>query len=47
MSYSRSEAKAWAKKNWRGACNVIMPSFTSDLKTLNEARHPSRRAAQY
>ncbi len=45
MSYSRSEAKAWAKKNWRGACNVIMPSFTSDLKTLNEAgiRHDVRR----
>lgn len=36
MSYTRDEAKAWAAKNWRGCCNVIMPSFTSDLSQLNE-----------
>jgi dihydrodipicolinate synthase/N-acetylneuraminate lyase len=45
MKYSRSEAKDWAKENWRGVCNVIMPSFTTDLSALNEAaiRHDVRR----
>lgn len=36
MEYSRSEAKKWAAENWKGVCNVIMPSFTSDLSGLNE-----------
>lgn len=35
--YAPSEAKAWAAKNWRGVCNVIMPSFSEDLSNLNEA----------
>ena len=45
MKHVRSELKAWAKRDWRGACNVIMPSFSSDLRTLNEAgiRHDVRR----
>ncbi len=45
MTYAREDAKAWANKNWRGVCNVIMPSFTDDLSGLNEAaiRHDVRR----
>ena len=43
--YSRAEAKAWAREKFRGACNVILPSYTSDLRSLNEAaiRHDVRR----
>lgn len=43
--YTRAEAKSWARENFRGACNVIIPSYTSDLTTLNEAaiRHDVRR----
>lgn len=43
--YTRSEAKSWARETFRGACNVIIPSYTSDLKTLNEMaiRHDVRR----
>jgi 4-hydroxy-tetrahydrodipicolinate synthase len=43
--YTRAEAKGWARETFRGACNVIIPSYTSDLKALNEAaiRHDVRR----
>ena len=43
--YTRAEAKSWARETFRGACNVIIPSYTSDLKTLNEVaiRHDVRR----
>jgi 4-hydroxy-tetrahydrodipicolinate synthase len=43
--YTRAEAKAWARETFRGACNVIIPSFTSDLRSLNETaiRHDVRR----
>jgi 4-hydroxy-tetrahydrodipicolinate synthase len=43
--YTRSEAKAWARETFHGACNVIIPSYTSDLRSLNEAaiRHDVRR----
>jgi dihydrodipicolinate synthase/N-acetylneuraminate lyase len=45
VHHSRAEAKDWAAANWRGVCNVIMPSFSSDLRRLNEAgiRHDVRR----
>ena len=45
MKYSRSEAKEWAAEEWRGVCNVILPSFTDDLRRLNERaiRHDVRR----
>lgn len=44
-SYTRSEAKSWARETFHGACNVIIPSYTSDLRSLNEAgiRHDVRR----
>ncbi|MGH8957696.1 MAG: dihydrodipicolinate synthase family protein [Acidimicrobiia bacterium] len=43
--YTRAEAKSWARETWRGACNVIIPSYTADLKSLNEPgiRHDVRR----
>jgi len=45
MHYRKSEAKSWAREHMRGVCNVIMPTFTSDLKSLNEQaiRHDVRR----
>jgi dihydrodipicolinate synthase/N-acetylneuraminate lyase len=43
--YTRGEAKAWARETFHGACNVIIPSYTSDLRSLNEdaIRHDVRR----
>ena len=43
--YTRPEAKAWARETFHGACSVIIPSYTSDLRSLNEAaiRHDVRR----
>src|SRR3990170_3874902 len=43
--YTRAEAKSWARETFRGACNVIIPSYTSNLRSLNEAaiRHDVRR----
>lgn len=43
--YARSDAKDWGRANLRGACDVILPSFTADLRQLNEAgiRHDVRR----
>lgn len=45
MLHTRADAKEWAAANWRGVCNVIMPSFSADLQQLNEAaiRHDVRR----
>src|ERR1039458_4644640 len=49
MDYSRSEAKEWAAQHWRGVCNVIMPSYTSDLQHLNERaiRHDVRKNIEH
>jgi len=40
----RAEAKEWARDVYRGVCNVIIPSYTADLRSLNEAaiRHDVR-----
>ena len=35
-SYSKNEARAWALENLRGVANVVIPTFTQDLKRLNE-----------
>ena len=47
-AFAKSEAKEWAEENFRGVCNVIIPSFTVDLSGLNEAgiRHDVRRNAE-
>ena len=44
MDYTRATVKDWAAEHLIGACNVIMPSYTSDLRHLNEAaiRHDVR-----
>ena len=45
--YKKHEAKDWARQNWHGLCDVIIPSFSSDLKRLNESgiRHDVRPTA--
>ena len=35
-SYKKNEARAWALENMRGVANVVIPTFTQDLKRLNE-----------
>ena len=49
MQYTKGEAKDWARANMRGACNVIIPSFTQDLSRLNEPaiRHDVRQNMAY
>ncbi len=44
-AYTRREAKDWARATFHGACNVLLPSYTSDLRSLNEPaiRHDVRR----
>lgn len=37
LPYSRSEVKERARSQWRGACNVTLPSFTPAMDSLNEA----------
>lgn len=48
VPYARGEAKEWARASLKGVCNVVMPSFTSDFKDLNEdaIRHDVRRCAE-
>jgi 4-hydroxy-tetrahydrodipicolinate synthase len=43
--YSKAEAREWARSELKGVCNVIIPSYTADLRGLNEAgiRHDVRR----
>jgi 4-hydroxy-tetrahydrodipicolinate synthase len=43
--YTRAEAREWARSELQGVCNVIIPSYTADLRGLNEAaiRHDVRR----
>jgi dihydrodipicolinate synthase/N-acetylneuraminate lyase len=44
-TYTRSEIKDWAREHMQGVCNVIIPSYTADLKDINETgiRHDVRR----
>lgn len=48
-NYKRNEAREWARANLRGVANVVIPSYTSDLKGLNEAgvRHDIRKEIEY
>lgn len=45
MEYTKQEAKDWARDRMKGVCNVILPTFTTDLRQLNERaiRHDVRR----
>jgi hypothetical protein len=44
-SYNRNEAREWARENFTGVIDVIIPSFTNDLKSVNEkaVRHDIRK----
>ena len=48
-SYTRGEARDWAREQLKGVVNVIIPSFTSDLDAVNEAaiRHDVRKQLEY
>ena len=48
-SYRKSEAREWARDKLRGVANVVIPSYTSDLKGLNEAgiRHDIGKELEY
>ena len=43
--FKKSEARDWARENMRGVANVIIPSYSADLKRLNERgiRHDVRK----
>jgi 4-hydroxy-tetrahydrodipicolinate synthase len=43
--YRREDSRKWARENLDGLINVVIPSFTQDLKGLNEKgiRHDVRR----
>jgi 4-hydroxy-tetrahydrodipicolinate synthase len=47
-TYTRAETKDWARATMRGVCNVLLPTFSRDLKKLNEAavRHDVRRSRE-
>ena len=36
MEFTKSEAKEWARKNYRGLDGVVQPSYTPDLEELDE-----------
>ena len=47
--YTKAEARDWARERLVGAVNCTIPSFTNDLKRLNEKaiRHDIRLAKQH
>jgi 4-hydroxy-tetrahydrodipicolinate synthase len=49
LPYTRSEVKERARSHWKGACNVTLPSFTPDLRSLNAAgiAHDIRLCAKW
>src|SRR6266540_1098804 len=48
-SYQKKDAREWAREHLRGVANVVIPSYTSDLKALNEKgiRHDIRLELEY
>lgn len=46
--YAKNEAREWALENMKGIANTTIPSFSGDLKRLNEKgiRHDIRRAKE-
>ncbi|MEV6350633.1 dihydrodipicolinate synthase family protein [Actinoplanes sp. NPDC051851] len=47
--YVRTEARSWARERLVGAVNCTIPSFTADLRGINEAaiRHDTRLAIEH
>lgn len=45
LPYKSGEARAWAKQAMQGVANVVIPSYTADMRDVNEAgiRHDVRR----
>ncbi|HEV7888346.1 MAG TPA: dihydrodipicolinate synthase family protein [Acidimicrobiales bacterium] len=45
LPYKRNEARAWAREAMQGVANVVIPSYTADMRDINEAgiRHDVRR----
>ncbi len=48
-AYRKHEAREWAKENMRGVANTITPTFTQDLRSLNEKaiRYDVRKEIEY
>ena len=48
-SYRKSEARDWARNHLKGVANVVIPSYSRDLKSLNERgiRHDIRLDIEY
>ena len=48
-SYRKNEARDWAWQHLKGCANVIIPSYTADLKGLNERgiRHDVRKSLEH
>ncbi|MGZ8269011.1 MAG: dihydrodipicolinate synthase family protein, partial [Burkholderiales bacterium] len=49
VRYKKAEAREWARENMRGLANVVIPSYSADLKRLNEKgiRHDIRKEIEY
>jgi len=49
VSYKKNEAREWARENLRGVANVVIPSYSLDLKSLSEKgiRHDIRKEIEY
>jgi 4-hydroxy-tetrahydrodipicolinate synthase len=49
VRYRKNEAREWARENMHGMCNVVIPSYSLDLKRLNEKgiRHDIRKELEY
>jgi 4-hydroxy-tetrahydrodipicolinate synthase len=49
LRYGRNEAREWAREHLKGVVNVIIPSYTNDLKAINPAaiRHDVRKNIEY
>jgi 4-hydroxy-tetrahydrodipicolinate synthase len=47
--YRKGEAREWAKDKMRGVANTITPTFTQDLRGVNERaiRHDVRKEIEY
>lgn len=48
-SYKKGDARAWARENMKGVANVVIPSYSQDLKRLNEKgiRFDIRKEIEY
>ena len=44
LMYGRRDARDWARERMQGVCNVVIPSYTTDMTDINEAgiRHDVR-----